>query len=81
MDEKLKKVMDAENRIFPAEKLAITWCMIGILILISVFRGSGNDSPIDVKRCDDVDWMLFWILQGVCVIFEILAIYVVRREC
>ena len=72
--------MDAENRMFPTEKLAITWGIIIVLTVVSVLKGSGNDSPFDIERCDQVDWILFWILQVICVLFEIVALYLVRAE-
>ena len=79
-DLKLKEVLDSDNRVFPIEKMILIWGLIIIMTIVSLLRGSGNgkDSPIGVKRCDEVDWTLFWILQVICILFEIAGIYVVR---
>ena len=54
--------------------------MLLFLIVISILRGSGKESIIDVKRCDDMDWILFFVLQGACFIFLILGIVVLKTE-
>ena len=43
-------------------------------------RGSGTDSIIGVIRCSAMDWILFAILQGLCLIFTIAAIMIVNIE-
>ena len=54
--------------------------MMTCLIIISLLRGSGNDSFIGVKRCDGTDWGLFAALQGCCFLFLGLGIVVLKRE-
>ena len=58
----------------------LTWSLIGILIVISILRGSDNDSPIGIKKCDTMYWALLGILSAICILYEIIAIYVVRNE-
>jgi hypothetical protein len=54
--------------------------MLLILTTVSILRGSGDNSPVGVERCDSTDWILFAVLQVACVAFELRAIWVIRHE-
>ena len=75
-----QRISEYENRVLPWEKLGLTWGLIIILTVISILRGDGNDSPVGIVRCDHIDWTLFFILQAICIIFEIIAICIVKKE-
>ena len=43
-------------------------------------RGYGTDSIIGTVRCTSTDWILFIVLQGICIIFTVIAVLVVNKE-
>lgn len=79
---KLQKLIEAESTNFQWKKLGLNWCMIIMLTVVSLLRGSGNplESLIGTSRCDDTDWILFMLLQVICVLMTIGGVIVVKKE-
>jgi hypothetical protein len=42
-----------DNRALPVEKIGLLFGLLTVFTIISLLRGSGDDSPIDVRRCDN----------------------------
>lgn len=72
--------MARESTNFQWNKLLLNWGMIIVLTVISLLKGSGDNSPIGVTRCSGLDWALFALLQVLCVIFIVLAVVLVKKE-
>jgi len=72
------KIIEAESRTFPLDKMIMLGMLIIILIAISLLKS--EDSPAGVNKCDTSYWTLFAILCAFCVIFEIISIIKVKRE-
>ena len=60
--------------------MGTNFMLLVALIAIFILKGDGKDSVIDVKRCSDIDWTLFAILQVVCIIFLAIGIIIVQKE-
>jgi len=58
----LEKFIEKESTNFQWAKLGLNWGMILILIVISILRGSGDNSPVGIMRCDKSDWKLYGLL-------------------
>ena len=56
--------------------------MIAVLTTITLLKGgnSPQDSLLGVVKCDSNDWIIFGVLQVVCVIFLLLGLYVIKKE-
>lgn len=67
---------------FQWSKLALNWGVIGILVVVSLLKGgsSPNDSLLGIVKCGKDDWIIFAVLQVICVVFLILGLLVIKRE-
>lgn len=78
----MKKIIDAESTPFQWTKLALNWGLIIILIVFTLFKGgsSPNDSLLGIVKCGKEDWVIFGVLQVICVIFLLLGLCVLKKE-
>lgn len=81
-NEKLEAIIAYESTNLQWSKVALNWGLIVILVIISLLKGADNkdSSALGILRCDPIDWVLFAILQIVCLIFLIIGIYVLKKD-
>jgi len=77
--ERLREIIREESTNFQWLKLSHNWIIILVLTVIQLLKGSGNDSLIGVVRCDSIDWVLFSVLQVICIAFTAWGIYIVKK--
>lgn len=67
---------------FQWSKLALNWGIICFLIFISLLKGgnSPQDSLLGIVKCDKDDWIIFGVLQIVCIVFLLLGLRVIKNE-
>lgn len=60
----------------------LNWTLILVLVCISFLKGGAKptDSLIGIIKCDSIDWMLFSLLQVICAIYLLIAVFILKRE-
>lgn len=78
----MNEIIEGESTVFQWKKLALNWGIIFFLIIISVLKGgnSPQDSLLGVVKCGKDDWIMFGVLQVVCVIFLLISLHVIKTE-
>ena len=76
----LKAIIAYESTNLQYQKLLHNWLLIAALTVISILKGPGEDSVIGTVRCTGQDWVLFCILQIVCIVFLVWGLVIVKKE-
>lgn len=68
---KLHEIIERESTNIQPAKLALNWSLIIILLFMSLMKGSSNrdTSLLKIVKCETVDWILFAVLQVICLIY------------
>lgn len=79
---RLQEIIEAESTNFQWTKLFLNYSLIIILCLISFMRGATKpeDSLLNLKKCDGLDWGLFAILQVICLVYFFAGYRLVSNE-
>lgn len=74
------RIVEKENsNIKQIEKLGINFAMVVTLSIVSYLRGDGKSSPINVSKCDPLDWGLLFILIIIGIILTAVGTSIVKR--
>ena len=82
MNEKLKAIIAYESTNLQWSRLALNWGLIVVLVIISLLKGAEKkeDAILGILRCEAVDWVLFTILQIICLAFLVVGVILLKKD-